>query len=241
MIELLDWDTDFFGIKCGRIILSDNEILDRETLVNSKFDFITILNLNNNQRINENIASSYRIHLADIRVKLNMEIDEKQFFFCDDLSECEDLENGIFDQLVLISDLSFHISRFSKDKYLDQKKVKKMYRIWIKKAILEEDKKVYYTQLDNKVTSFIVLSVNNKSLDIELIATAPGYYHRGFAEALINKAYLLAEQMKISRIKVTTQADNIAAMNLYTRKGFVLISVDTIYHYHKSISLGRQD
>ena len=76
-ISNLQWDTDFFGIKCGKTVISDDEI--SFDLFNEQikfFDFVTIQNVGNKVAVNKLLADNTNAFLADINIQFEKKLNK---------------------------------------------------------------------------------------------------------------------------------------------------------------------
>ena len=76
VIQPLAWDTDYFGIPCGRAILNaetTEEKLQQLVLELDNFAFVTLQNVGNCPDINRFIAQNTQAYLADVNIQFKKE------------------------------------------------------------------------------------------------------------------------------------------------------------------------
>lgn len=85
-IELLslDWDSDYFGVKSAKVNLyKEISKQDQKKIIknSTKFEFITISNLNNNNINNAWIGEDTDAFLTDMNVQLSKKVKKKTRIF----------------------------------------------------------------------------------------------------------------------------------------------------------------
>ena len=68
---------------------------------------------------------------------------------------------------------------------------------------------------------------------IDLIAVESSCRRTGVVESMIRSIFGYCHEQKIDRIRVGTQMANRAAINLYIKLGFRVVSSDYTFHYHR--------
>ena len=92
---------------------------------------------------------------------------------------------------------------------------------------------MYVLDYKGQVCGYVVLRTlrieNYKYGVIDLIALAPEFRGRGLGVYMLKHA--LRNHLRLDSIFVGTQANNIAALNLYTKLGFKLLASEVTMHY----------
>ncbi|GAA3645902.1 GNAT family N-acetyltransferase [Asaccharospora irregularis] len=235
----LEWDTNYFGVSAGKVILNIGltEMQMCEVIKEScKYDFITIINRNNRSENNRLINIKTPAFLTDVNIQFSKSVTE-----CFEIALETRLEsNKAEDQCILeIAKNTFGHSRFFNDVYLDLNKSKNIYLNWTRNAFKEPDKYFITVYKDNTLAGYLLFSLRASLSEavIELIAVDKVFRGQHVGQALINKleSYLL--EQNIERIRVGTQVDNLSAINFYLSKGFKCIERYSIYHYWPKINL----
>lgn len=229
-MEELKWDTEFFGIKSAKVILN-NSIDEQDiekilTEIEEKgYEFLTINNVGNNDNNNYMLKNIPDIFLADVNIQFEKKTENKK-----EMDNKVSIHNNFEynEEILKISRNSFIYSRFMND--LNLKNSSDVYVEWAKNAFNREDKYFCTYKTDDKVLGYLLFSINNKFLTIELIAVDNNCKGKGIGKKLINKIEEFAYLNNISIIRVGTQLNNIYAQNFYINNGFRHISNNSIYH-----------
>lgn len=88
-------------------------------------------------------------------------------------------------------------------------------------------------EYEGKVVGFNqILSKNNDTIVIDLIAVHPSFRGKGLAKAMISFASKKCINIPV-KIEVGTQISNVESLNLYTKLGFNIRSSNYVLHMHK--------
>ena len=112
-------------------------------------------------------------------------------------------------------------------------KFEELYKIWIEKAIQDNDVKVFTYIEKNEIVGFVTLSINKDEGYIGLIAVDPNFQGKNIGRQLINKCESFLFENKISKLNIPTQKNNISAVHFYSNLGYSIISEENIYHIIK--------
>lgn len=227
----LQWDTDFFGVNSARVNLSG--VIDepgQEEIIEfcKNYDFVTISNLNN---INDNnlwIGNRTNAFLTDMNIQLFKVLDVKSDYQDDTtyvMNNC--LRN---EQIVQIARESFRYSRFFNDQNLPQEQAKNIYLHWTECAFGQENKYFVVCERDENIAGYILFSVNEDNIVIELIAVEEKYQGLRVGKSLIHTMESFVIEKGINKIKVGTQVNNISAAQFYLKMGFTYVSCGSVYH-----------
>lgn len=229
-IEKLKWDTDFFGVNSAKVILNNTideqdikEILKK--IEDDNYEFVTINNIKNNDNNNYILKDISNIFLADVNIQFEKGVEEKN-----EIDNNVSIHNNFeYNQEILeISQKSFVYSRFMND--LNLKNASDVYVEWAKNSFDKKDKYFCTYKIENKVIGYLLFSIKDTSLTIELIAVDNNHKEKGIGRKLINKVEEFAYSNNITNMKVGTQLNNIYAQNFYINNGFRHISNNSIYH-----------
>jgi dTDP-4-amino-4,6-dideoxy-D-galactose acyltransferase len=225
MIEKINWDSDFFGYPIGKITIST--IDDVSNFFNSKslkeFRLIYIFS--------KTIINDYKLKLVDTKLTFKKNIDlhilRKQNKTIENLNN---LDDGDFILLEELAYLSGKYSRFNTDLNFKNNEFKKLYHKWIS-GYKSENKNIILKKSNNIISGFILYSIENETIYIELISVSEDFQEKGIATELIYEIELIGLKNKCRYIQVVTQGENIPAVNLYKKNNFTLINKNLIYHY----------
>ena len=228
-LKNLDWDTEYFGVKSGKIVLN-NEI-DKNDFKNikkwlKKYQFVTIQN-NDNNSINNEIISQIKPFLADVNMQFIKNIDENLQIdkYVSINNNCKQIK-----ELLDIALVSYKHSRFINDRKLDVKKSNALYYNWLKNSFNKKNKYIAYYKKENEYLGYCLFHLENDTCVIELIATDSRSRGKGIGRKVIESVESYCASNRIKTIKVGTQIDNITAQNFYIKCGFKINTYNTIYH-----------
>jgi dTDP-4-amino-4,6-dideoxy-D-galactose acyltransferase len=214
-VSKLNWDSDFFGYEVAKL---DSEFIEEEA-INLPFKLLYVFS--------NNIINNTSLINADSKVELvKTELKKK-----DVVVEIFKKSTHSFDRLFELVFLSGVYSRFKTDSNFQNNEFEKMYLHWIKNALLDPNNHVLVKIVDNQLVGFLLLSLKEDFGRIELISVDEKYQKNGIGMDLIQSAENICTEKNIDCLKVATQGKNVNALNLYQKKGFLIIDTKFIYHY----------
>lgn len=234
IVKKLEWDTNFFEVNSAKIILqeeiNENDIEDIVNIIKeNKYKFVTIQNINNNEKNNFLLKNIKNIFLADINIQFikkniklegsNQLLDDK-IFIQNKMPYNEDVIN--------ISKTAFKYSRFTSDPNL--KNGEKVYFEWTQNAFDKEEKFFICYKIRDRIVGYLIFSIKEDKCVIELLAVENEYAGQGVGKKLINSLETFCTNNRINTIIVGTQINNIIAQNFYSKCGFKHLSNNSIYH-----------
>lgn len=229
----LEWDTDYFEEKCGRVDLV-NKIDNNDIKLIEKFigenTFTTITNSKENSFNNNFIGEKLNAFLTDVNIHLkktvvagNVAKYENNIKICNRRSysqEMLDLADGVFKN-----------SRFLNDINIPKEKAKGLYRQWVQNSFDKDEKYFITYKVKDKIVGFILFSANDdEEIVIELICVSYEHSGNGVGKKIMNRLELYALEHGYSIINVGTQIENINALNFYISYGYKIDDVKYIYH-----------
>lgn len=247
--KILDWDTNYFGIKCARVTLreeiSKNEWINIRNFIIEN-DFIVIDNINNNSTNNFFISNLLGAFLTDINFQfektLGNEINEIL-----DINYKVVIKNNLEynDEIVDISKNSYKYSRFFNDPFLNKNNSKNIYCHWVESSFLKENKFFLYILKNNEILGYILFNIDekNKKAIIELISVKENYIGKNIGTKMIKELekYLKNYYKDIEILQVGTQSNNIKAINFYVKNGFKVKELRSVYHFWPNFILNNID
>jgi dTDP-4-amino-4,6-dideoxy-D-galactose acyltransferase len=226
LIEELKWDSNFFGIKIGRLKLDEPLThLDELRSICEKNNYKLIYIFS---QLRQPVLEKQQILLADQKVTYGK--DHHGFALI--TSPIIHSHNSILDkQLIQLAFLSGTYSRFKKDPHLSPK-FEEMYTRWIEGAVsrrLADD--VFVAMKDENIAGFVTVSKEGNKGKIGLIAIAEELKGKRMGEMLIQSAEHWYRKNDLKYAEVITQYDNKSACRFYEKNGYTVKSVEYIYHY----------
>lgn len=235
LIEILSWDSDFFGIKVAKTNLTDNISEKIDEVMNFIFENNASLVYHFQNPLNKNDV--FCLHkngfiITDEKVILKSKIIKNYTRKINNISAVDfskDTDN--IDELYNINDLTSDISRYAYDEKISADKIKQLYRLWIYNGINNDfcDKTIVY-KFENKIVGFIMLKFKGKDANISLIGVNSEYRRLGIGSKLIDRALEYLSDNDFENIYVETQFRNVKALNLYISNGFIIDNTLLIYH-----------
>ncbi len=229
----LDWDTNYFGVKSGKVVL--NELIDDNDLKSilkwsKNYEFVTIQNSNNISDNNIMIGKT-KAFLTDVNVQFEKKVDKSVRSYEKKIT----IENNCKknEKLLDIARNAYIYSRFINDINLDKNKSKLLYYNWLKNSFNNENKYISYYKEKDTYLGYCLFHFDEDGCVIELIAADLNHKRSGVGSKLLDSIYYMCNEQNIDNLYVGTQLDNIPAQNFYTKNGFKVKTYNSIYHLWK--------
>lgn len=234
IVTPLAWDTEFFNINCGRLVI-DNQNIDMKILSESleNYDFVSIQNVNNDIGVNKKIAEYTNAFLVDVNVQFEKKLAVVEEKYRDDefvFFNAADVTDELFSQMI-VEESDFAYSKFVCDPGLKKKKGFLVYKEWLNNARKENNKFFILLVDEGKVGAYILFSINDKVGTIELVKVNNEFKGKHIATHMVKKIEEYMSNNGVDYLRVGTQLNNIPAMNLYHSLFFKEISRTSVFHY----------
>lgn len=230
--EILEWDSNFFGYRVGKVQIEINGAGDLNKIFKSMHSQECTLAYYSSK--NKLPALLEQLPLLDIVL-----VDKKTTFikrvnFNDNLSNASIsfYEDAVPDKYLLqLAIQAGKYSRFYTDKKIGAKKGEELYRLWMTNSVNKKIAKevLVFNEL-NKPAGFVTVGDKNGRGDIGIIAVDENFRGKGIGKILMLEAENWFFKNEYKNVQVVTQGDNIAACNLYTNCGYEIESVEFFYH-----------
>lgn len=226
--EYLNWDSDFFGRRIGRVIV--DEAVDEAELANmlkewgKEYDLLYVF------------CSKPLTNAASI---LGMKLVDEKVVYAGKVTIPVTLSDDImpYDSTILTPALeclawvSAGHSRYKTDERFGED-YKRLYTRWIENSINGQMADVvlcHYngTELDGMLT----LQLKDGYGDIGLVAVDPACHSKGIGTQLMQYAYAWLLQRQVEMLHVATQRSNVQACRYYEKQGMEVYSLTYVYHY----------
>lgn len=215
----LEWDSRFFNLKIGKLVLDQTDDCYLESLLqeskNQGFDLLYVFT---------------KVKIDGIKF-----VDQKRLYICN-TPECNKVESLIEDfhgNSDLLYDLAYqagHKSRFRIDPTIPEEDFKRLYQLWIDNSLngsFADYVKVYFE--NGKPIGFITAKKKSDKLSIGLVAVDGESRGKGIGRKLLSSIIMIAAENNLP-IEVATQADNTGACKFYEQMGFTINEETYIYH-----------
>lgn len=231
-ITPLDWDTEFFGLKCGKVIInSESDNMENILGKFKEFDFISFQNVGNSTGINKLISNVQGAFLADVNIQFEKTADKnsKDIPLNIEIIPSQMIKSETLNQLDLEED-DFTDSKFVSDDNFKKRKGYLVYKEWLNNSVNYADKYFALYRENDKVEGYFLFRIVENQCLIELVKVNKAFQGKGIATSITDAIENFLMTKNVDMIKVGTQLNNIPAMNLYHRLGFKEIGRTSVYH-----------
>lgn len=229
--KLLEWDTDYFGVKSARVNLFGNvDERGQEDILSfcENYDFVTLANFENRNENNLWIGNKTAAFLTDVNIQFVKELNSNEKCSNDYTYVTNNLP--VNDQILSIARKSFRYSRFFNDPNLSESKSQNIYLHWTEGAFRQQRKYFVICEREGNIAGYLLFSSEENYATVELIAVDEVYQGQGVGKALIKAMESFVYDKDINKIKVGTQVNNIPAVQFYSKMGFTYVNCGSIYH-----------
>ena len=227
IVDFLEWDSSFFGLRIGKAIVSTQEELGELSCmrdsISEMYDLIYIFT------DNDSTAPIPGSILVDRKVVYSMEVAEPSSFDCHII---EYTDQFVSEDLLKLALASGEYSRYKLDKQFPLNSYERLYTRWIEQSVNHSiANEVFCYMLNGCPKGLITLKRDENYGDIGLVATDPECRGMGIGSAMLQhvKHYLFTRGGK--KLNVATQYDNKAACHLYEKAGFSVSSCTNVWHW----------
>lgn len=236
-IKELQWDSDFFSIKIGRI---DKFLINEETFDTLMFRFVTsdykllyIFDDINNIRPTVNLKNCV-LKEVDTKILFEKKLDTIDYENNDEIQGLNyfTLEDEI--DLYNLALESGHLSRYKTDKLFKIGEFERFYKMWIKNSLnksIADD--IFIYKENNRIEGFVSLKYSGEYCTIGLIAVSPKLRGKRIGEKLMKKCFSSGKQKGCSTLYVATQLQNQGACRFYQKFDMNINEQKKIYHLWK--------
>jgi dTDP-4-amino-4,6-dideoxy-D-galactose acyltransferase len=231
---LLDWDTNFFGIRIARI---NDDHLDSDSMksaltwcLDNQIECVYLLT-NPAESATIKLIEGSGFHLVDIRVTLDRQIQATSLPWRPEASFIRMATIDDIPALRQIAAVNHHDTRFYQDKGFPRERCDELYATWIEKSCTDFADAVLVAELDEIPVGYLTCHLHdNKVGQIGLVGVSNNCQGRGIGQQLLDESLRWFASAGINRIEVVTQGNNITAQRLYQKKGFMTKSMQVWFH-----------
>ena len=227
-VKRLDWDSDFFGLRIGRVdIASEEESMMLASQANSlkeNYDLIYVF-------------ACHGLAFPGYNAKL---VDEKTVYTMSDLPCLGEESNvivwdharGMTDDLLHLALVSGYCSRFRLDEWFPAGSYERLYSRWIEQSVNHNmATEVFCYMIENVPRGLITLNRKDATGTIDLVAVHEDFQQRGIGTVLMRHVIHYAQRKQCEKLSVTTQSKSIGACRFYEKNGFKVESVTDVWHW----------
>ena len=232
-LEILTWDSDFFGYPVGKIIASGiktDSLAELISQAKKKSARLIYLFTDPADIVSASAADRNGAKLVDKKITFHIKIAESVVTPGDEhIKEFElSYPSG---QLISLSIQSGLYSRYKIDPNFKDNEFEKLYLAWIENSVNKKIADYTLGYKENGVElGFVTLKLKEKYGEIGLIAVDENSRGKSIGMKLTAAVINLLFKKNITDLHVATQADNILACRFYEKAGFKGMKSENIYH-----------
>lgn len=178
------------------------------------------------------LLNEYRYYLVSSRIVYRATgSSSSQNYKNDDLLVTEEFRYSESDNFLagITSDLAA-VSHYAKDPFIGLEGALKVYSQWMKNTFSGYAQKVFVaTDKQGDCGGILSLRMVKEELFIDLLGVHSSFRNKGVASILLQQAQIYAQSLK-KMLLVATQVENIPANRFYQKNGFLVESVEHVYH-----------
>jgi GNAT superfamily N-acetyltransferase len=254
LLELLPWDTGFFGFKIGRLLPSrlDAARLEALTTLAAQQGFRCLyFQADPGDAETVSLAEQGGFHLVDVRIVLEHPFDGRpapapryplpetiRLLPSASLSAYHAADIPILEEIAVEIG---HTSRFCFDRRFPPDACPRLYRAWLHKAIADDRDQVIVAYLADRPVGLIACGLQSEEAsrpegsarrvgDIQLAGVQSASRGCGVGTALVQGALDWFRGQGLHSAEVVTQARNVPAQRLYQQMGFFTRRMTLYYH-----------
>lgn len=233
IIDELDWDSNYFNLRCGKVDLAEEDI-DSDALSDllsciNQFDFVSIRCAGNFVETNYRITSELHARLVDINIQLSKSIEHMQEPLDFRIIPSWDLDEDLFLQMRVLEE-DYMYSKFVRDPHMRSRDAFNVYNEWIANSRYFDDKYFAIKLAEGKVAGFTLFRLSDNDITLELVKVNEGFRGCGIASELMRGINHFGSLRGCEVARVGTQLDNLPAINMYHKMGFREVSRTFVYH-----------
>lgn len=137
-------------------------------------------------------------------------------------------EQNLQETLYFLALESGQFSRFKVDSRLKNQEFEKLYRLWVQKSVDQGN-----VLIADDLAGMVTFDIKESFAQIGLIAVHPEHRRKSWGRKLVHTAENQVLSKGFGHLKISTQAANIPAMNLYQNMGYSISDKIWIYHFWK--------
>jgi len=238
-VGILDWDTEFFGFRVGRVL--DTELTcdgAREVAAWARREAVACVYFLAGDGDSQSAHAAERVgfRLMDVRVELGLSLRDEhpraeRTGGNTELAKPEDVS-----ALCDIAAASHRDTRFWADPRFPRERCAALYARWIDRSCAGEADAVLIARLEGRAAAYVTCHLEGDDVEdlsvgrIGLVAVTERARGRSVGGGLVASAVEWFESNGADRVRVVTQGRNAVAARLYERAGFRTQRVGLWFH-----------
>ena len=229
--RILEWDSRFFGVRVARMpdgaLSHDGAQRANAWCEAERVDCVYFL-ADSDDAETVRVAERHGFAFVDVRVTLECSL-EARGAQGTDLPIRAAVPSDV-PALRSIATVAHTDSRFYFDPQFPRERCDELYATWIEQSCRGGADLTLVGVLDDGPCGYLTCHANESIGSIGLVGVAPAARGRGVGRALVDGALAFFAAREVTRVRVVTQARNVAAQALYQRHGFRTTAVQLWYH-----------
>lgn len=235
-IEVLDWDTKFFGTRIARVVREPRSLRGfTKVLQETRSAAIECLYLELGVESTGEaaLATAHGLQLVDVRILLDRDLKAANPTTAAapgiDIGPLHDAD---LSRLEPIAERCSRVSRYYADPRF-RRHAARLYRRWIAEACKGWADAVLVARRHGEPVGFITCkrdAVSPECGRIDLVCVDPQHAGQGVGSLMVGASFDWFGRQALRRVRVVTQGRNIAALRLYERMAFRVERVSLFYH-----------
>lgn len=232
-LDILEWDSDFFGYKVGKIIASSIGSGELATLISEAKDLdvkLIYIFTDPTDVASKQAAASNNAKLVDQKITFYTKITDSHSSVTDEHIQLYE-QDYPSEQLISLSMQSGMYSRYKIDPGFKNKEFERLYLRWVENSVNKKiaDHTFVYREGENDL-GFVTLKIKDGHGQIGLIAVDESSRGKSIGKKLVAAVFNKLVEKRAVDLDVATQVDNEDACNFYKKVGFKEHKADNIYH-----------
>lgn len=236
-IDKLKWDTEFFELKIGRVVIYDesefNPLEFKKQAIDENYELIYVFKFA--EMLSREKVIEAELELVDIMLTMSKKFNRNEYKEIPYVLRTE-LTQEELSECYYIAEQTSIVSRFTKENKIGPDKTKGLYRKWIDNAINKTFSDGLLLEKDNDSVRGIHLiktDEKNKSGYCSVIGVSPNYKGHGVGKRLWRQAFgYWANEREIDRCIVPFSFQNSESFNFHLKIGFNKIEeIKYVYHF----------
>lgn len=235
--ELLDWDSEFLGVRVARIIPPKLDFVELGSVLEAlRYNGVSLAYwaADGNSEESASAARDLGGMLVDNKVTYIADLSH----FCDEsfreMGLVEEYDGDfVTEEMERLAIQSGEYSRFRVDPFIPQGKFEALYRHWIAMSVagVMADVIMVIRNDADMIVGMITLRKYGDGGDIGLVAVDPGYRGKGYGRLLVMSALRFFFTHGCRYAQVVTQEQNIPACKLYEAVGCQVEKYSNFFHF----------
>lgn len=227
MVQTLQWDSDFFALKIGRVNIHSNEFGDLYKRVCAREKSHDLVYVFANQAL---VQTPDNVTLVDIKTIYAKSLSVLPVVSEEITTYTDCIPNDDLYHLALVSGKH---SRYKLDQQLPDGSYERLYKRWIEQSTNGNmADKVLVHKSGDIIDGMLTIRIQDNVASIGLIAVDENTQDRGIGTKLIHAVeHFLLSETSVRYLDVATQWENVGARCFYEKCGFAVESKTYIYHW----------